>query len=139
MDMKEIMNPNVILIKADDTLHTAAARMKEYDIGFLPVVERGELVGTLTDRDIVVNGVVTKGDPETTPVRAAMSNGVVACSQDSGVEDALNVMAERKVRRLIVLNHENKLAGVASLGDLATTEGVEDGLVQALRLITDPT
>lgn len=118
--LKEIMTPNVVVVNSDDTLQSAARKMKERDIGFLPVCDGQRLVGTLSDRDITVRAVAAGHDPKATPVREFATPQTVWCFDDEDVGEAAQKMQENKVRRLMVLHRDDKqLVGVVSLGDLA--------------------
>lgn len=120
MLVREIMTDKVKLLNPEMSLNQAASRMKEDDIGVLPVGENDRLVGMLTDRDIVVRGLAEKRDPATTKVRDAMSTQVLYCFEDEPVEQAAESMARARVRRLPVLNRDKRLVGIVSLGDIAT-------------------
>jgi predicted transcriptional regulator len=107
----------------DDSLQEAAHKMKELDIGPLPVYDSEQLAGMLTDRDIVVRCIAEGRDPRSTKVREAMTEGVFYCFEDEDVQDAACLMKEKQIRRLVVLNRDRRLVGVVSLGDLAVDAG----------------
>lgn len=118
--LKEIMTPNVVVVSTNDTLQIAARKMQERDIGFLPVCDGERLVGTLSDRDIAVRAVAAGFDPRTTPVRDFATARVVWCFDDEPVDEAAQKMQEQQIRRLMVLDRDQRrLVGVVSLGDLA--------------------
>jgi CBS domain-containing protein len=118
--LKEIMTPNVVVVSPTDTLQIAARKMQERDIGFLPVCDGERLVGTLSDRDIAVRAVAAGFDPRTTPVRDFATAHVVWCFDDEPVDEAAQKMQEKQIRRLMVLDRDQRrLVGVVSLGDLA--------------------
>lgn len=118
--IREFMTPNVVVVGPDDTLQIAARKMRERDIGFLPVCDGQRLIGTLSDRDITVRAVAEGRDPKSTPVREFASPQPVWCFDDQEVGEAAQRMQEKQVRRLMVLRREDKhLVGVVSLGDLA--------------------
>jgi CBS domain-containing protein len=119
MKIKGIMTRSVEVMPADGSLQDAAARMKSHDIGALPVLEGGRLVGLLTDRDIVVRAVSEGKDPRTTPVREAMTRDVVSCGEDDSVKDVAGIMKGRQIRRVVVLDASKQPVGIVSLGDLA--------------------
>jgi CBS domain-containing protein len=118
MKIKGIMTRSVEVMPADGSLQDAAARMKSHDIGALPVIEGGRLVGLLTDRDIVVRAVSEGKDPNTT-VREVMTRDVVSCREEDSVEDVAHIMKERQIRRVVVLDASKQPVGIVSLGDLA--------------------
>ena len=124
MQVKEVMTRGAECISPDATLQEAARKMKDLDVGPLPVCgDNDRLVGMLTDRDITVRAVAEGKDPRTTKVRDAMTEGVTYCFEDDDVAEAARLMREKQVRRLVVLNRDKRLAGIVSLGDLAVQTG----------------
>ena len=121
MKILECMTRNVRLASPDMTLREAARLMGECDAGVLPVGENDRLVGRLTDRDIAIRGV-GQGLGPAAKVGDAMSREVCWCFEDDEVEDALQYMADEKIRRMPVLSRAKRLVGIVSLGDL--TEAV---------------
>jgi CBS domain-containing protein len=119
MKVKDIMTPNVECVWPDDTLQEAALKMKEMEIGPLPVCDRNHIVGMLTDRDIAVRGVALGRDPRSTKVRDVMTREVIHCYEDEEAEEAERLMQTRQVRRILVVNRDERLVGIVSLGDLA--------------------
>jgi CBS domain-containing protein len=136
MQIREIMTPDVELVRPDDTVQTAAKMMADYDVGSLPVGENDRLVGMITDRDITIRGVAEARDPAKTTVRDVMSNRVLYCFEDDGTGEVARKMGEWQVRRLPVLNREKRLVGIVSLGDLAVTGAKKEG-EKALEDISD--
>ncbi len=118
MFVRELMTRHAATIGADETIEAAARRMKELGIGALPVLDRGQLSGILTDRDLAVRAVARGADPTRTRVRAAMTPQVIACREDDEVEEAARRMEERAVRRIMVLDREGGLSGMLSVEDL---------------------
>jgi CBS domain-containing protein len=121
MKIFEIMTAEPELISPDASIKDAAKRMKNEDIGALPVGENDRLIGMVTDRDIAMRGVAEGRAPETTPVRDVMSEKILWSYEDDEIEEAARHMAEHQVRRLPVLNHDKRLTGIVSLGDIAQT------------------
>jgi len=119
MQVRECMTTDIKLINPETTIREAAGLMREQDTGFLPVGENDRLVGTLTDRDIAIRAVYEGKDPNTAKVREAMSEHIVYCFDDADTAEAARLMADKQIRRLAVLNHDKRLVGVVSLGDLA--------------------
>ena len=116
----EIMTRGVETVKPEDTLQIAARKMKEHDIGFLPVCSGERLVGTLSDRDIAVRAVAAGFDPRSTPIKEFATSQTVWCFEDEGVDEAARKMEDNQVRRMIVVRRDDRrLVGVVSLGDLA--------------------
>ena len=122
MKVKEVMTREVEFIQPNDSLQTAAQKMRDRDVGFLPVYEGDELVGVVTDRDIVIRGIVSGLNPGAIVGRELATAPVIHCFDDQDVEDAARLMRQNQIRRLIVLDrNNNRLVGVVSLGDLAGT------------------
>ena len=119
MRSEEIMNRSVERVRGSEPIHEAAARMRDRDIGFLPVVDdEGVVVGTLTDRDIVLR-VVAEGGDLAGPVSMCMTREVIACFVGDELAKVQDLMAQYQKSRVIVLDDKGLLAGVISLADLA--------------------
>jgi CBS domain-containing protein len=123
MQIQQIMSKSVEYIGADTPISTAAQKMRDKDIGFVPICDNDRLVGTITDRDIVIRAVAQGRDPRTTPVREVMTQEVFYCYSDENVEHVGEVMRENEVRRMLILNRQKRLVGVISLGDIAKASG----------------
>jgi CBS domain-containing protein/nucleotide-binding universal stress UspA family protein len=125
VNLKNVMTYNVEVVEPEATVHSAATLMKESGIGSLPVVVDEQLVGMLTDRDIVVR-VVDKGlDPNTTKVREVMTAHVVYCFIDQSIDKVMRLMEEERLHRLPVLNRNDRLIGIVSATDLAVHGGAK--------------
>src|SRR5690348_6539573 len=119
MLIRDIMTRDVEVARPQDSLKQAAQRMRELDIGLLPVCDGDRLLGMLTDRDITIVATAEGTDPTDTVVGDVMTPDVVYAFEDQPVEEAAKLMEEKKVRRLVILSRQKRLAGVLSLGDLA--------------------
>jgi CBS domain-containing protein len=119
MLVKEAMTRRAETIGPDETLQVAARKMRELDIGALPVCEADRLVGVLTDRDIVVRSTAQGAAPNVTTVRTAMTAQVVYCLEGEDIATAADRMAKHAVRRVLVLNDDKRLTGMLSVDDLA--------------------
>jgi CBS domain-containing protein len=114
--------------------------MKNLNVGVLPVCgDNDRLVGMITDRDIVVRAVAEGCDPRTITVKEVMSPDVLWCFEDQDVKEAAQLMRENQVRRLVVLNHDKRLVGIVSLGDLAVETGDEKLSGSTLEQVSLPT
>jgi len=116
--VREVMTPNPRSVDAADTLVDAARLMRDEDVGAVIVRQNDRVEGILTDRDIVVRALADDRDPGETSVSEIASKDLVALSPDAGVERAIELMRERSVRRLPVLDGGEPV-GIVSLGDLA--------------------
>src|SRR5262249_1594853 len=138
MRVNEVMTRRAECIPPDATLQEAAERMKQRDVGSLPVCDNNRLVGMLTDRDITVRSVSEGFDPRTDLVREVMTPQVVYCYEDQDVTDAAKLMKEKQIRHLAVLNRQKRLTGIVSLGDLAVEAGNEQLAGETLEGISEP-
>jgi CBS domain-containing protein len=138
MMVHEIMSTQVQRIYRAATIQQAAEQMKMLDVGMIPVYEGDRLVGTLTDRDLIIRVVADKRDPTNTKVGDVMSPGINYCFADQNIDEAANIMAEKQVRRLVVLNRDKRLVGVVSLGDLAVVAAAKQAAANALQQICKP-
>ena len=121
MRVTDVMSRNVKLTSPSDTIREAARVMAQIDAGALPVAENDRLVGMITDRDIAIRAVAEGKSPGTN-VAEVMSCEVLFCFEDDDLEEVSRNMADRKVRRMPVLDREKRLVGIVSLGDLARNE-----------------
>jgi CBS domain-containing protein len=136
MKVSEAMSSDVKIVNPQQSIRDAASLMAQIDAGVLPVGESDRLVGMITDRDIAIRGVGADKGPGT-PVREVMTKEVKYCFEDDDLDDVAQNMADIKVRRLPVLNHDKRIVGILSLGDIALTEGGETA-GEALRGISEP-
>ena len=141
MQIREIMTQGAEVIYTDDTAQEAAAKMRELDVGALPVCDGDSIQGVVTDRDMAIRLVAEGRDPARTKVTDIMTPGVSYCFDDQAVEEAVMLMEAQQIRRLPILNRDKQLVGMLSLGDLALrTEGTEDEDLadEALKDISEP-
>jgi CBS domain-containing protein len=117
--LKEIMSARVETIRPDADVQGAALKMKDLNIGAIPVCDGDRLLGMLTDRDITIRVVAEQRNPKSAKVQEAMTPELIYCFEDQDVEEAARLMQEKQIRRLPVLNRAKKLVGIVSLGDLA--------------------
>ena len=136
MQIAEIMTPNPWFVQPSDTLQAAAQAMDELNVGVLPVCEDDRLIGMLTDRDIVVRSIAAGQDPRVSTVADAMTAMARSVREDACVLDAISIMKEYQLRRVPVLDADDRLAGILSLGDLADAGTPEAG--DALEAISTP-
>ena len=119
MQIREIMTQGAEVVHLDSAAVEAAAKMRELDVGSLPVCDGERLEGIVTDRDIAIRLVAEGLDASTTKVSEIMTPGVTYCFDDQSVEEASTVMQAQQIRRLPIVNREKQLIGMLSLGDLA--------------------
>ena len=136
MKVSEVMTRDVQTIQPDQTAREAASFMLSADAGSIPVTDGERLVGMITDRDIAVRGIA-KGNGPDTPVRELMTSDCICAREDDNVEDIAAKMSEAQVRRLPVIDEQDKLCGIVSLGDLSR-ETDTDTASQALEGVSQP-
>jgi CBS domain-containing protein len=113
------MTRNPEVITSDFILKDAATKMRELDVGMLPVRHDDRLVGMLTDRDITVRATAEGCDPKKTQVHEVMTPEVIYCFEDQDVADAAKLMQDKQIRRLPILNRQKRLGGILALADVA--------------------
>ncbi|MEP6982855.1 MAG: CBS domain-containing protein [Sphingomicrobium sp.] len=136
MKISEVMTRDVQTVRPDQTVREAASFMLNADAGAIPVTEGERLVGMITDRDIAVRGVAEGHGPDT-PVRDLMTNDIVAARLDDDTDDVAARMSEAQVRRLPVIDDQEKLCGIVSLADLSQ-QGEGEAAEQALQGVSQP-
>jgi len=138
MKAGDICTRAVESLSSTASLRDAAIRMKELDVGFLPVIEGDAMVGVITDRDIVVHALADEKDPDTTTVSEVMTTSLVTCSEEEDIEQAARLMEEQQVRRLIVTDVEGRVCGILSLGDIAAKAHTLSLVGEAVEHISQP-
>jgi CBS domain-containing protein len=137
MQVRDVMTTDVRVVSPEDTLQDAAQLLEDADCGILPVGEDNRVVGMVTDRDITVRGVAQGRTPDECKVRDVMSLDVMYVFEDEPIEDAARNMSELQLRRLPVVNRDQELVGIISLGDLAVrSKGPH--VSGALRKVSEP-
>lgn len=137
MQVKDLMSKNVAAVSPETSIEEVAKKMKEMNIGSVPVCESGRVVGIVTDRDIVIRELAQGKNPVTAKVRDVMSGGVSTASPDMDVHDAAKIMSDRQIRRLPVVENE-RLVGMLAIGDMAVRTKLEDDAGEALSDISQP-
>ena len=136
MKISEVMTRDVQTVTPDQTAQEAASFMLGANAGSIPVTEGDRLIGMITDRDIAVRGVAEGRGPDT-PVRELMSTGLICARENDDISDVASKMADAQVRRLPVVDDQERLCGIVSLGDLSRVSRGEEAH-QALEGISQP-
>ena len=133
MKVGSMMNPNVETVRPADDLAKTAMVMWRKDCGFTPVIddENGRVIGVITDRDICMATATRHEAPEEMAVRDTMASQVYACNVEDEIETALDLMKQRQVHRLPVLDGEERLAGVISFSDVVRQASL-DGKIRSI-------
>ena len=138
MKVKEIMTKEFEMIESSESIVHAAKKMKSLNVGVLPIKEGNKIIGVITDRDMVVRALAEDKNVSDVTVKDIMSSEIARCSLEDSIEDAANIMKEKQVRRLIVLNDENIPVGIVSLGDIAAKAESKQLVGQTLEAVSKP-
>ena len=138
----DVMTPDPVCCEPSDSVQKAARIMKQHDVGAVPVVESQaskRLLAMLTDRDLVVRVLAEDRNVEQATVRDAMSGNPVACRVDDDGQKALQLMAERQLRRMPVVDQSGRLLGIIAQADIATRFGSDKQTGELVEAISEPT
>jgi CBS domain-containing protein len=122
----DVMTRGVRSMTPQDPVTLAAQAMDELNVGVIPVCEGEKVVGMVTDRDIVVRGVAQKADTRAMKLADVMSTDVRCAREDDDIDEVLGRMAHTQIRRMPVLDREDHLVGIVSLGDIAAKDPEDD-------------
>ena len=117
--VRDVMTTRPRVVTPETPVSQVAELMESEDIGAVPVLEGEQLAGMITDRDIVTRAIAQGKDPRGMPVREVSTRDVVTVSPDHDLSDALQLMAQHQIRRLPVVDDENRLVGIVSQADVA--------------------
>jgi CBS domain-containing protein len=132
MKAADIMSSNVRSIESTESIADAAHLMGELDVGMLPIVDSGKLVGVLTDRDIAIRGFAA-GLHSGSPVFRIMTSDVKTCSVNDDLDKVLEQMAEEQIRRMPICAKSGEIVGIISVGDLAERDPDKDEVTETLK------
>jgi CBS domain-containing protein len=135
MRCSEIMTRDVRTATREMTLRDVAVMMHEGDMGSVPVVEDGRLIGIVTDRDIVVR-CIAEGRGAETPINEAMTTGIFSVKPDDFAFEAVRLMGDKQVRRIPVITNDGTLAGIISMADIALETEDELEIAETLEEIS---
>ncbi len=137
MKLRDIMTTDFCCSNPGDSLSKVASEMKRHNVGVMPVCQNGNLVGMITDRDIVIQCVAAATDPKNCKVSDFMTKELVQASPDMDIADAARLMGDEQVHRLPVVEN-GRLIGIVSLGDLAIHSKDDKLVADLLRQISMP-
>ena len=132
---REIMTGNVKTARREMSLTEVAALMRDGDMGALPIVENGKLVGIVTDRDIVVRAVAENKDADT-PIGDVMTTEIFSVRPDDFVFEAIRLMGDKQVRRVPIINEAGALVGIIAMADVALETEDEREIAETLEEIS---
>lgn len=113
LKIENIMSKDLVVLDINSLVEQVAKKMKEYDIGFVPISDNSKIVGVITDRDIVTK-IIANNDNK---IKSYISKNLVKININSSIEDAAKLMGEKRIKRLLVEDN-NKLVGIVSLSDI---------------------
>ena len=119
MLVKDVMSPRLVTCKPADRLDAVAKLMVQRDCGAIPVVDGKSLAGIVTDRDITCRGVATGRTPAAIPVSDVMTRAVVTIRDNESVDEAIDLMKTKQIRRVLVVDAKGQLVGIVAPSDLA--------------------
>jgi CBS domain-containing protein len=135
--VRDLMTRGVRTLSPSDSVIFAAQAMAELDVGSIPVCDGQRLVGVVTDRDLTLRSLAQGRDPQSTQLDQVMTTDVQWCYEEQSIEEVAQLMRDAQIRRLPIVDHDRKLVGVVSLGDLAA-KGGEQEASEALKEISTP-
>jgi CBS domain-containing protein len=119
MKVKDAMHKNAEWVEPTASLELVARKMRDLDIGAIPVGENDRLVGMVTDRDIAIRAVAEGKNTARLTAGDVMSKGIVFCRDNEDLEDAVRIMEQKQIRRLPVIDGNKRMVGMLSLGDIS--------------------
>lgn len=135
MKCREIMTASVKTASPNSSLREVAEMMRDGDMGSVPVVDQGKLVGIVTDRDIVVRSVADAKGPDTA-ISEAMTTEIFSVKPDDFAFEAIRLMGDKQVRRIPVVNEDGSLAGIIAMADIALEMEDEREIAETLEEIS---
>ncbi len=138
MELRDIMTKDIEIVSPEATLQEAAEKMRISDTGSLPVCTGSQVVGMITDRDIVIRSVAKGQNPTQIRVQDAMSPDIIFAYEDQDIEEAAMMMETKQVRRLIVITRNKDLVGIVSLADVTRETGDETLAGEVLQGVVEP-
>jgi CBS domain-containing protein len=131
------MTPNPETVSDGDSIRDVARIMKDSDTGVVPVVDGRKIIGLITDRDIVVRGVAEGRNIDNLRVNEIMTKSVRSVREDATVNDALEMMSSAEIRRIAVVNSNDELVGIVSIGDISTNTNADGKVGKAIESISE--
>ena len=125
MQVRDAMHAGVAWVGPETSINELARKMRDEDIGAIPIGENDRLIGMVTDRDLAIRALADGKDISKLTARDVMTTGIVYCRTDQSLEDAVHLMEEKKIRRLPVIDKDKRLVGMLSLGDISHHGGRE--------------
>jgi len=135
--IRDIMTANPETVSEKDTVRDAARIMKKRDTGVVPVVDGKKIIGVITDRDIVIRLIAEGKDASNAKVNEVMTKNVRSVKEDASVDEVLRLMKSAEVRRVPVVNRNDEIVGIVSIGDLAVETNQDNKVGKAIEDISE--
>lgn len=136
--LREIMTKDVATVTLKDNVYEVACKMRDWNVGVIPVVdEKDDVIGVITDRDIVIRGLAEKRQGSAA-IEQVMSRDIILGQPGMTVDEAAKIMAQHQIRRLPVVEN-GKLVGIVAIADMAVRQVHQDETNEAIREISQPT
>lgn len=135
MKIADIMTTDVTTCPPDITIRELAAKMQELDVGSIPISEGKQLLGIVTDRDIVIRGIAAQVSLDR-PVSQILTSNLVTGTTDMSIKDAAELMSKHQIRRLPIVESD-RLIGIVSLGDIAVRDPADDNASMILEEVSE--
>ncbi len=132
MKVKDVMHKGVEWVSPDTPVANVAQKMREHDIGAVPVGENDRLVGMITDRDITIRAVAGDKDLSKLTARDVMTSGIIYCRDTEEVDDAARIMESKQVRRLPVIDENKRMVGMVAIGDISQSRDLTAEVMKAV-------
>ncbi|MGQ9679339.1 MAG: CBS domain-containing protein [Candidatus Bathyarchaeia archaeon] len=129
--VRDVMTRNVKTVRTDDTVLEAVSKMNKFRIGSVVVTSNGRPVGIVTERNILERIVEPRLDPMVVQIKDIMSSPLITIDQNAGVDEAVEIMAKRKIKKLPVVD-EDKLVGILSTSDIVRVSPTQMGILEEL-------
>ena len=136
---EKVMTRTTVCCLPNDTVARAARLMKRENVGAIPVIENQQtqkLVGIVTDRDLALKIVAAGRDAKSTQVKVVMTRKVVTCHPEDGLQMALDAMSEHQLRRIPVVDKDNKILGIIAQADVATRLNKPEKIAEVVKQIS---
>jgi CBS domain-containing protein len=135
--IRDVMTANPDCVSERDSLRDVARIMKDKDTGVVPVVDGRKIIGLITDRDIVIRGLAEGKDLGSVTITELMTKQIRSVRDDATVNEALELMSSAEVRRVAVVNKNDELVGIVSLGDISINTDKDNKVGKPVESITE--
>lgn len=132
MKIRDLMHKGVEIMPPETSITKLAKKMRELDVGAIPIGSNGKVIGIVTDRDITLRAVANGKDLSQLTAHDVMTKGVVCCRDTARLRDVVHMMEEKKIRRVPVTDEEENVIGMVALGDISAAGRMTRKVMQAV-------